>query len=108
MVGHYKMIMITNKYKKGGIKMNNKQNKIKRFIDITEGVVSCLSQFDLNNIEIEDDEYREVLTAIIELNTMIYVTRELTDINMKNVDVYLFDKLGLGIDELEELEKYLY
>lgn len=78
-----------------------------KFIDITDHLVSYLKQFNLKDIEIPESEQKEISNAIMELNAIIYTTRELTNINTLSIDMYLNDNLNIGIDQLIELENYL-
>ncbi|WNM53469.1 hypothetical protein CoNPh12_CDS0182 [Staphylococcus phage S-CoN_Ph12] len=79
-----------------------------KFIDITNNLVETLKQYDLKNIDIPDNEQTEILNVVIELNAIIYATEELTNIETKDIEKYLFNNLDVGIDELIELEIYLY
>lgn len=79
-----------------------------KFIDITNNLVETLKQYDLKNIDIPDNEQTEILNVVIELNAIIYATKELTNIKNKEINKYLFNNLDIGIDELIELESYLY
>lgn len=79
-----------------------------KFIDITNNLVETLKQYDLKNIDIPDNEQTEILNVVIELNAIIYATEELTNIETKDIEKYLFNNLDVEIDELIELEIYLY
>ena len=78
-----------------------------KFIDITDHLVTFLKQFNLKDIDIPYILEKEILNATIELNAIIYTTKELTNIETKEINEYLFNNLSIGIDELIELENYL-
>lgn len=84
--------------------MTNKQ--FERFEDMVADKLEILKNTDLNNIE--EFEYNEIMGVTIELTTMIFTTKELTDITELEIENHVKNEIGLTIDDLQQLENSFY
>ncbi|MDO7864871.1 hypothetical protein Q5427_11275 [Brochothrix thermosphacta] len=79
---------------------------LERFKDMVTDKVELLKGVDFQNVE--DYEVLEVHGAIVELNTIIFATKELTLINETVLKDYVQVAIGRSLSELEELENSFY
>ena len=80
----------------------NELELLERFKDMVTDKVELLKGVDFQNVE--DYEVLEVHGAIVELNTIIFATKELTLINETVLKDYVQVAIGRSLSELEELE----
>lgn len=84
----------------------NELELLERFKDMVTDKVELLKGVDFQNVE--DYEVLEVHGAIVELNTIIFATKELTLINETVLKDYVQVAIGRSLSELEELENSFY
>ena len=84
----------------------NELELLERFKDMVSDKVELLKGVDFQNVE--DYEALEVHGAIVELNTIIFTTKELTSINETVLKDYVQVAIGHTISELEKLENSFY
>ena len=84
----------------------NTNKQFKRFEDIVADKLEILKNIDLDNIE--DFEINEIMGVTIELTTMIFTTVQMTGIKEIEIDNYIKSKIGLTIDDLQQLENSFY
>ncbi|ADJ53062.1 gp20 [Brochothrix phage A9] len=84
----------------------NELELLERFKDMVTDKVELLKGVDFQNVE--DYEVLEVHGAIVELNTLIFATKELTLINETVLKDYVQVAIGRSLSEMEELENSFY
>ena len=80
----------------------NTKKQFKRFQDIIADKLELLKDFEYN--EIPD----ELENAVIELNSIIYATKELTEIKEQEIEAYIYKEIGFTIDNLIDIENSFY
>ena len=68
--------------------------------------LEILKNVDIDNIE--DFEYNEIMSATIELTTMIFTTVEMTEIKEIEIEEHVKKEIGLTLDDLQQLENSFY
>ena len=86
--------------------MTNTNKQFKRFEDMVADKLEILKNVDIDNIE--DFEYNEIMSATIELTTMIFTTVELTEIKETEIEEHVKNEIGLTLDDLQQLENSFY
>lgn len=84
----------------------NELELLERFKDMVSDKVELLKGVDFQNVE--DYQLLEVHGAIVELNTIIFATKELTSINEMVLKDYIQVAIGHTISEIEDLENSFY
>lgn len=78
------------------------EQKFNRFQDMIEDKLEILKDYKLNEIPSELDN------MIIELNTTIYTTKELTEITEQTINEYIYQETSYTIDNLIDIENSFY
>ena len=86
--------------------MTNTNKQFKRFEDMVADKLEILKNVDIENIE--EFEYNEIMGVTIELTTMIFTTKELTEITELEIEKHIKNEIGLTIDDLQQLENSFY
>ena len=86
--------------------MTNTNKQFKRFEDMVADKLEILKNVDIDNIE--DFEYNEIMSATIELTTMIFTTVEMTEIKEIEIEEHVKKEIGLTLDDLQQLENSFY
>jgi len=86
--------------------MTNTNKQFKRFEDMVADKLEILKNADIENIE--EFEYNEIIGVTIELTTMIFTTKELTEITELEIEKHIENEIGLTIDDLQQLENSFY
>lgn len=86
--------------------MTNTNKQFKRFEDMVADKLEILKNVDIDNIE--DFEYNEIMSASIELTTMIFTTVQMTEIKEIEIEEHVKNEIGLTLDDLQQLENSFY
>lgn len=86
--------------------MTNTNKQFKRFEDMVVDKLEILKNVDIENIE--EFEANEIMGVTIELTTMIFTTKELTEITETEIEQHIQNEIGLTIDDLQQLENSFY
>ena len=86
--------------------MTNTNKQFKRFEDMVADKLEILKNVDIDNIE--DFEYNEIMSATIELTTMIFTTVQMTEIKEIEIEEHVKNEIGLTLDDLQQLENRFY
>ena len=86
--------------------MTNTNKQFKRFEDMVADKLEILKNVDIDNIE--DFEYNEIMSATIELTTMIFTTVQMTEIKEIEIEEHVKNEIGLTLDDLQQLENSFY
>lgn len=78
------------------------EQKFERFQDMIEDKLEILKEYKENEIPSELDY------MIVELNTTIYTTKELTEITEQMINEYIYQEIGYTIDNLLDIENSFY
>lgn len=75
----------------------NKEQLLKRFEEMASSSISVIKDYidDTDNIP---------LYVILELTTLIWATKELTEIKESELEQIIEEELGLNIDDLMQIE----
>lgn len=77
------------------------EQKFFRFQDMIEDKLEILKDYKENQENIEENE---LFGAIVELTSMIYTTKELTEITEQMINEYIYIEIGFSIDDLQDIE----
>lgn len=89
------------------IKTNmTKLDKIDRFKSMVADKLEILKEYKTIDFKYEGDN--ELMGVVVELNTMIFTTKELTEIKEIEIEKYINREIGMSIDELQTLENTFY
>lgn len=83
-----------------------KLEKIDRFKSMVADKIEILREYKTIDFKYECDN--ELMGVVVELNTMIFTTKELTEINEMEIEKYINRELGMSIEELHTLENTFY
>ena len=84
----------------------NKLEKIDRFKSMVADKLEILREYKTIDFKYECDN--ELMGVVVELNTMIFTTKELTEIKVIEIEKYINREIGMSIDELQTLENTFY
>ncbi|MDO5659412.1 hypothetical protein ACFYSI_13525 [Staphylococcus xylosus] len=84
----------------------NKLEKIDRFKSMVADKLEILREYKTIDFKYECDN--ELMGVVVELNTMIFTTKELTEIKEIEIEKYINREIGMSIDELQTLENTFY
>jgi len=82
----------------------NKENQFEQFKSIVSDKLEIIKEQKLTN----DDFDIDIFGCIVELTTMIFTTIRLTEINQKEIEKYIKQKINMSVDELNYLENTFY
>lgn len=83
-----------------------KLEKIDRFKSMVADKLEILREYKTIDFKYECDN--ELIGVVVELNTMIFTTKELTEIKEVEIEKYINREIGMSIDELQTLENTFY
>lgn len=83
-----------------------KLEKIDRFKSMIADKLEILREYKTIDFKYEGDN--ELMGVVVELNTMIFTTKELTEIKEIEIEKYINREIGMSIDELQTLENTFY
>ncbi|MGJ7589356.1 hypothetical protein [Staphylococcus shinii] len=83
-----------------------KLEKIDRFKSMVADKLEILREYKTIDFKYECDN--ELMGVVVELNTMIFTTKELTEIKEVEIEKYINREIGMSIDELQTLENTFY
>lgn len=83
-----------------------KLEKIDRFKSMIADKLEILREYKTIDFKYECDN--ELMGVVVELNTMIFTTKELTEIKEIEIEKYINREIGMSIDELQTLENTFY
>lgn len=83
-----------------------KLEKIDRFKSMVADKIEILREYKTIDFKYECDN--ELMGVVVELNTMIFTTKELTEIKEIEIEKYINRELGMNIEELHTLENTFY
>lgn len=83
-----------------------KLEKIDRFKSMVADKLEILREYKTIDFKYECDN--ELMGVVVELNTMIFTTKELTEIKEIEIEKYINREIGMSIDELQTLENTFY
>lgn len=83
-----------------------KLDKIDRFKSMVADKLEILKEYKTIDFKYEGDN--ELMGVVVELNTMIFTTKELTEIKEMEIEKYINREIGMSIDELQTLENTFY
>ncbi len=83
-----------------------KLEKIDRFKSMVADKIEILREYKTIDFKYECDN--ELMGVVVELNTMIFTTKELTEIKEIEIEKYINRELGMSIEELHTLENTFY
>lgn len=78
------------------------EQKFERFQNMIEDKLEVLKDYKINEVPDELDY------MIVELNTTIYTTKELTEITEHTINEYIYQETGYTIDNLIDIENSFY
>ncbi|MDK1672877.1 hypothetical protein QOK74_08325 [Staphylococcus saprophyticus] len=88
------------------IKTNmNTTEKFERFTNMISDKLEIVKEYEKDQ---ESTEHNEILGAIVELTTMIFTTKELTEITENEIELYLKKEINMTIEQLQHIENSLY
>lgn len=88
------------------IKTNmNTTEKFERFTNMISDKLELVKEYKQDQ---ESTEHNEILGAIVELTTMIFTTKELTEITENEIEIYLKKEINMTIEQLQHIENSLY
>ncbi|MBF0793400.1 hypothetical protein [Mammaliicoccus lentus] len=77
------------------------EQKFERFQNMVSDKLEILKDYKENQENIEENE---LFGAIVELTSMIYTTKELTEITEQMINEYIYIEIGFSIDDLQDIE----
>ena len=86
---------------------------IKQFKYLINGVIEALNQrIRLSGLSlsetIEEDGDTDLLIMLTELETTINTVISITNINMEDIDRFLFNEIGVTYEDIKDLQEDLY
>lgn len=81
------------------------EQKFFRFQDMIEDKLEVLKDYKEDQ---ENIETNEMFGAIVELTSMIFTTKELTEITEQTINEYIYQETGYTIDNLIDIENSFY
>jgi len=81
-------------------------DKIERFTSMIADKLEILKEYKAIDFQYDGDN--ELMGVVVELNTMIFTTKELTEIKEREIEIYIYKEIGMTLDELQTLEDSFY
>ena len=87
---------------------------IKQFKYLINGVIEALNQrirlsgLSLSEAIEEEDGDTDLLIMLTELETTINTVISITNINMEDIDRFLFNEIGVTYEDIKDLQEDLY